>query len=158
MSKKSMAPLVICVVALSLICVAGVVGIGQHLWLSKAEIVDGVVTELVESRTSKGGRVYRPTVAFRTLAGESREITNASASSPPSFEIGEHVKVAYDLGSGEGRILTFARRFGVAAVLVGIGVGMLVTLGIFKVGEKMVPGLYMKGSATVLPDPPVERE
>ena len=157
MSRRSMTPFVIFVAAVSLVCIAVVMALGQHLWLRKAEITDGVVTELVASRTSKGGTVHRPTVAYRTFAGESREITNATASSPPSFEVGEAVKVAYDPGSDDARILTFARRFGVSAALAGIAIGLMVTLGIFQAGEKMVPGIYLEKADKNPLEVPVEK-
>ena len=90
-------------------------------FLSTAIATDGVVVELVRSRSSDS-TIYRPVVEFQTPNGELVEFTSSSGSNPPSYSQGEAVKVLYQEGSPEqAKINGFFDLWGVPIIIGGIG-------------------------------------
>ena len=65
-------------------------------FIEKATSTEGVVTELIRSRSSDSeSYYYKPVFTFTTLSGESIEIISSTGSNPPSYSEGEIVKVLY---------------------------------------------------------------
>jgi hypothetical protein len=65
-------------------------------FLSSATITEGEIIELRGSRSSEGGTTYRPVVRFKDNTGKDHQFASNFSSSPPHFEPGEWVQVAYD--------------------------------------------------------------
>jgi hypothetical protein len=57
--------------------------------------VPGIVVDLVPTRGSKGGTLYKPVFEFADLDDRMHRVTGSLASSPPSFERNEAVTVLY---------------------------------------------------------------
>lgn len=115
----------------------------EHTWLKSATVTDGTVVQLIAASGSKGGVSYKPRVTFRDHQGVEHEFTRSWSSRPAGYFVGERVQVAYDPQTCEGRILAFGQRFGFAAFLLGIGLGLAVLGGVFIVGRHLVPRIYM---------------
>ena len=54
----------------------------------------GVVVDLQENYDSDGS-TYTPVVQFQTSSGQSIEFVSSYSSSPPAYDVGEHVTVVY---------------------------------------------------------------
>jgi hypothetical protein len=129
-------------IGLLVLGVAAVLAVREHLWLRQAGIGQGVVIELIPSRSSKGSTTYAPKVRFQTAHGLSQEFTRGYFSSPPEFKVGETVQVAYDPQSYEGRILTFGQRFGIAVIVGTVGLAIVCLASTFLIGRSLMPKLY----------------
>lgn len=90
----------------------------EHVWLRQAHIAHGTVAELVPTRSGHR-RSYIPRVHFRAADGTEHEFRRSYGSRPAGFVVGERVLVAYNPQTYEGRILSFAQRFGFACFLLG---------------------------------------
>jgi hypothetical protein len=55
----------------------------------------GTVVELHESPAGKGSGTYHPVVRFMTANGASAQFEDGSGSNPPSYRVGEQVRVRY---------------------------------------------------------------
>ena len=88
--------------------------IQTYSWVSKAEVVEGRVIELVE----KGADTYAPKVAYQ-ISGVQRQFVEKWSSDPPRFKVGDrvavfvsqdftHEAIASMLGLYGGAILTMA--------------------------------------------------
>ena len=115
--------------ALGLLLVGAVlVGIGTWLFLGKlsfldrSTVTDGVVVDL-ESHSSKNGRTYRPVVTYQSSGGEKQTFVSQIGSSPAAYEVGESVKVRYEMGEPSSAVIdNFWEMWGIISVLVGLGV------------------------------------
>jgi hypothetical protein len=122
--------------------VATILALRTHLWLSTAQFTEGEVVEMIATR-SKKSMTYKPRVRYTTMDGERHEFVRGYSTSPPDFTVGEKVVVGYHAQSGEGRIVAFGQRFGVAWILAWIGLS-LATLSIgFTLGRQIVPQIYL---------------
>jgi hypothetical protein len=115
----------------------------EHTWLKAATVTEGTVVQLISGSGSDGGVSYKPRVTFRDHQGVEHEFTRSWSSQPAGFFVGERVRVAYDPVTCEGRILAFGQRFGLAAFLLGIGLGFSTLGGVFVVGRHLVPRIYL---------------
>jgi hypothetical protein len=118
-------------------------GVREHLWLRHAQTASGTVVEMIKSR---GGRrtSYTPRVQYAANDGSQHEFVRSYGSSPPDFSVGQKVTVAYDPESYESRILTFGQRFGLAATLVIVGLGLILLATTRIVGNQFVPRIYLR--------------
>lgn len=113
-----------------------------HLWLSKAQFTNGEIVEMIAVRGTKS-TTYKPRVRYTTMDGQEREFVRSYSSSPPEFKTGEKVTVGHNPETGEGRIVTFGQRFGLAWILAWIGLS-LTTLSIgFTIGRQIIPRIYL---------------
>lgn len=67
----------------------------KQAFLKKAEVTQGIVVELIRSRSKKSA-TYRPVVEFTTKSGKKIEFVSSMGSNPPSYNEGENVEVIYD--------------------------------------------------------------
>ena len=94
---------------------------------------EGVVVEMVESRGSKGDRMFKPVVKWTDAKGGTHRLTGSVASSPPSYSTGERVTVRYQTANPENaRIDSFTENWLISLILglmgavftaVGVAVG-----------------------------------
>lgn len=117
----------------------------EHTWISKGQVTEGTVIELVPSHGNKG-TTYAPKVRFASLDGSVHEFKRSYYTNPPGFRVGEKVTVAYDTRSYEGRILTFGQRFGFPAVIASVGLALAVMGWAFIFGRTVVPRCYLQQS------------
>jgi hypothetical protein len=106
-------------------------------FISRAVEADGRVTDLERSRSSSssGGSstTYRPVVEFTTATGKHIEFVSSVGSSPPSYRVGEAVKVLYHPADPQrARIKSFFQLwfgflivFALGLVFATIGLGMI---------------------------------
>ncbi len=146
-------PVITALAGVGFLALAAVLAFREHLWLKSAHITEGTVVELITSRSSKGKTSYTPRVSYTTPDGSQREFTRGYSSSPPDFVQGERVAVAYEPLTLDARILTFGQRFGFAVILGAVGLALAGAGGGFLAGRKIVPAVYLKGSAAEGPSP-----
>ncbi len=92
---------------------------GTSEFLSDAIKVDGVVVDLVRSRSSDS-TTYAPKIRFKTETGTMIEFTSSSGSNPPSYSRGEQVKIFYSSKNPDkAKVDSFFSLWG-GAVIVGI--------------------------------------
>jgi hypothetical protein len=131
-------------IGVGFILVAALLALRTHLWLAKAQFTEGEVVQMIATR-SKKSMVYKPRVRYTTMDGQQREFVRGYSSSPPDFTVGEKVIVGHNPQTGEGRIVAFGQRFGLAWVLAWFGIS-LATLSIgFAIGRQIVPRIYLHG-------------
>ena len=65
-------------------------------FLETAVDTTGTIIDLIASRSSEGGTVYRAVVAFKTSEGRDVQWTESMASNPPAGQPGDEVPVKYD--------------------------------------------------------------
>jgi hypothetical protein len=85
-------------VGLILLTVCGTIYYYEQQFLNKAITSTGVVTQLGESRSSKGSSTYYPIVEFTDQTGKKTIFSSSYSSSPPAYEVGETVEVLYEPG------------------------------------------------------------
>jgi hypothetical protein len=83
-------------VGLTLLTVCGFIYYYEQQFLSKAVIASGIVTQLGESRSSKGSSTYYPIVEFTDQTGKKTIFSSSFSSNPPAYEVGETVEVYYE--------------------------------------------------------------
>ena len=65
-------------------------------FIEGATTTEGVVTELIRSRSSDSNSdYYKPVFEFMTSKGETVEIISSTGSNPPSYSEGEKIKILY---------------------------------------------------------------
>jgi hypothetical protein len=136
--------MVVLIIGCCLLSLATIVAICEHSWIKRGNIAEGIVVELIPSRGSKGGTVYKPRVQYKTVDGRELTFTRSYSSSPPGFRVGERVAVAYHPGNEKARILTFGQRFGFSLILGVIGSALTFSVLAYRLGDKLVPDIYQK--------------
>ncbi|QHT67515.1 DUF3592 domain-containing protein [Rhodocytophaga rosea] len=85
-------------VGLVLLTVCVISYYNEQQFLNKAISSSGIVTQLGESRSSKGSSTYYPIVEFTDQTGKKTIFSSSYSSSPPAYEVGETVEVLYEPG------------------------------------------------------------
>jgi len=127
-------PVFFCIIGIGLL--AGslfIFGNTQEL-IKKSNSTTGVVIELIQERSIRGGSKYHPLISFETQKGESIQFTLPYGSSPPEYRVGENVTVLYDPNNPyNARIYTFFGlwqdvifSFGIGALFFGIGLANII--------------------------------
>jgi hypothetical protein len=116
----------------------------EHAWLQSAQIAEGTVIELVPTRGSKGVSCA-PKVEFTAQDGTKHQFKRGYNSNPPGFQVGEPVTVAYEDETYNARILTFGQRYGLAVILISIGLAVVIMAEAFLIGRNYVPRIYLEG-------------
>jgi hypothetical protein len=137
------------VIGIGMLAIAGFLAAKEHRWLRAAQVTEGHVVELAESRGSKGGRTYTPRVQFVGRDGVTRSFLRGYASNPAGFAVGDKVAVAYD-ADFSGRILSFGSRFGFPLVVGAVGLMILTISAGLIVGRQYVPRVYLERDSMVL--------
>lgn len=95
MSAELIIGVVFSLVGLLLAAIAAFVLVRTRTFLGKAQEVKGTVVRLVYSSSSKGGG-YSPVFRFKTIGGQSIEVSDNLRSNPPLFQEGQVVDILYD--------------------------------------------------------------
>ncbi|MCK4742642.1 MAG: DUF3592 domain-containing protein [Sulfuriflexus sp.] len=106
-------------------------------FLESAITTEGVVTELVRSRSSSDSSyTYAPVVKFKTSQDTTIEFTSTTSSNPPSYSRGEQIEVLYDpIQPHSAKINSFFSLWGGSVIVGGIGaVFFLIGFGIIFLG------------------------
>lgn len=128
-----------------LICGLGALATGcgfaiyRSVWLFRSIPERGTVTRVSEVVDQQNNTVnYAPTFTFKALDGHVFSVTSGVASNPPSFEIGEEVRIRYIGGNPRSaEIDSFWQLWFVEVVLGG--------LGVFFTGAGYLLGRYERG-------------
>ncbi|WP_026971372.1 DUF3592 domain-containing protein [Aliagarivorans marinus] len=101
-------------------------------FVSSAVTTEGVVTQLIRSRSSDSTSYY-PVVRFKIKSGREIEFSSSTGSNPPSYSEGERVEVLYlESAPQEAEINAFFPLWGGVAVLGGLGaIFSIIGLSIF---------------------------
>src|SRR5687768_6517911 len=89
---------ILALIGLILLTVCGFIYYNEQQFLNKAISAPGIVTQMGESRSSKGSPTYYPIVEFTDQAGQKTIFSSSYSSSPPAYEVGETVEVLYEPG------------------------------------------------------------
>ena len=65
-------------------------------FLAKAKVAKGKVINLVAFSSTNNSMTYSPVFQFKDQSGKIHTIQSASSSNPPSYEIGEEVKIFFN--------------------------------------------------------------
>jgi hypothetical protein len=89
----------------------------SRTFMATAVKADGVVVELLRS-----GKGYKPAVEFTDDAGMKHRLVGKVSSSPPAYDVGETVKVAYARGKpGDGKVVGFLELYFLPIMMGGLG-------------------------------------
>jgi ribosomal protein L7/L12 len=118
-------------VALVLIGVAWFLNVRHDRFASEARHVTGKVVSMVRD----GGKGSKPVVVYQTPDGP-RRLTGVVSSNPPSYQVGQEVRLLVDRGSGEARFEEGLERWFFILLAGGIGaVFLLISLVTRVVGR-----------------------
>lgn len=90
-------------------------------FVKEADRLDGVVVDNLVSRDSDGDATYRAVVEYRKAAGGAGRFNADMASNPPSFEVGERVKVLVSKDGSRQSIDSFGQIWFLPIFLGGFG-------------------------------------
>ena len=107
----------------------------SRTFMATAAKADGVVVELVRS-----GKGYKPAVEFTDDAGTRRRLVGKVSSSPPAYDVGEKVKVAYMRGRpGEAKVVGFLELYFLPLMFGGLGAVFSVLGTLFMIFMRAEP-------------------
>jgi hypothetical protein len=119
------------------------VGYWQAGLLRDKIIVVGRVTALPAGRGSKGGTVYGVLAEFKTTKDQVHHYRSSWSSSNPGYAVGDPIRLYYAAESPEKcGICSFGARFGVAYILVLLGLGLLVGKYGLVLGQHLMDQFY----------------
>ena len=137
MSDELIIGIVFSLVGLLLAAIGVFIWIRTRVFLNTAQEVKGTVIHMVYRRSSKGGGGYSPVYQFRTIEGQTIEVSDNLSSNPPMFHEGQIIDVLYDPKNPQNaRIKKWMSLYFVPALLGGMGLifgGIGVVLLIFQV-------------------------
>jgi hypothetical protein len=118
------------VVALILLAVALISGIGAGRAMSREVSAPGRVTSLHMLIDSEGSQVYYPVVAFTLPDHSINTVEMNEGSSPPSYSVGQDVTVLYDPANpNQARIKSIGGALGMWALAIITGLMGVIFLG-----------------------------
>jgi len=118
----------LCIVGALLLSSAVYTAVTTQIFLTEAELTDGVVIDLVASRSSDSV-TYSPVVQFETYSGQVVDLHSSTGSNPPSYEVGEIVLVYYRPDTpSDARVDSFFSLWG-ATLILGVLGALLAFLG-----------------------------
>jgi len=117
-------------IAASLFAVALLVAAHTVYFMRSAVHAQGEVIELLHVESDDDGDgTWKPRVRFRTAAGETIDFESSTSSNPPSYEVGEAVRVLHAPGDPRNaRIDSFFSLWGMSIVFGAIGMAFLVVV------------------------------
>ncbi len=129
-------------IGIALLAFAGWLVRQEHLWLKSARVIPGTVVELLRVSGPKGRSSYRPRIRYTTADGSVHDLIRTA--DPIPLAVGEPLAVAFHESSPQDlRVLTFRLRYGYAACVAVLGIGLILLGGIFLVGRAYVPSIYL---------------
>jgi hypothetical protein len=111
-----------------LIVLGGIIATWQYRGLVGKEVAQGRVTELEPGRSSgkRHGTVYRTIGEFSDSSGQLHVYRASFSSNPPDHQIGDSIRISFDRNHpADCRLLSFGYRFGIAWVLMVVGISLL---------------------------------
>ena len=129
------------VIAIPLFVVSLSMAAYQHWSIKSGKITDGTVVENV-ARSSSGSGKFSPKIGFKTRQGAEVHFMTSFSSNPPSYNVGDRVKVVYQGAGEDARILSFGLRFGLSWALMGGAIALLILSIGFRYGDRMINSLY----------------
>lgn len=108
-------------VGLGLVIGAAFSASGVRAFIKEADRSEGVVVGNIASRDSDGDVTYRAVVEYRTPEGASGRFNAKVASNPPSFDLGERVKVLVSRDGTRRSIDSFGQNWFLTIFLGGFG-------------------------------------
>jgi hypothetical protein len=125
--------------------IAAGVGVHTHGWVKTATVSEGTVIELVpKERKGKNrhkGPRYAPKVAYEQ-DGVPREFVSSSASSPPSYQVGDKVRIVAKPDEGREAIASLGYLYGFPIFGTTIGLAVSISLLLVANGEKVLRWLH----------------
>lgn len=117
------------VVALGLGAIAAYLFLDARRFAASAERAEGVVTNLVWRPSGRSMAAY-PVIRFQAASG-AVDFTSSSGSYPPSYAVGDKVKVLYSPGNPRAaRVESFAGLYFGAAIVGGMAVAFGAVTGV----------------------------
>ena len=107
-------------------------------FLSDSDKAEGVVVNLVSSRSSNGNTMYSPEVSFTDASNKNITFTSSISSSAPGYTVGEKVAVLYDKNNSQSaKINTFFQLWFGVMIMSILGavfflIGLLTVLSIIR--------------------------
>jgi hypothetical protein len=120
----------------------------QH-FVQSAVRVQGTVTKMIERSGHNSDTVYCPVYTFEDLKGKQHEIYSSGGSYPPSYKVGDKVKVLYQIDDPDNaEIDSFLDKWLFTTILAGFGfielvfgVGLFLVTAIIRKIERRSPTL-----------------
>jgi len=128
----------------------------QQAFLATAHKAEGIVKELIFSRSGKKGGVYYPLVEFSTPDGQVHSFRSDTGTNPASYDEGERVEVRYDPKQpSQAKLTGFWSLWGLSAIFGGLGsIFTLIGLGVLWSGirtKQRIQQLKVTGTPIELP-------
>lgn len=122
------------------------IGLGLSFWqfnvISGKEVAAGRVTAL-EAHSSGKGTVYTLVAQFHDTTGQERIYRAAFSSSSPGYEVGDSIRIWFERDNPKRcGVLSFGYRFGVAWILICIGLAIAFTHWGWKAGNRWLEAHY----------------
>ena len=121
-----------------LLALSAALSVSAHQFIRNRVIAAGRVSDLVASRGSKGGTVYKVVAEFTDRTGGSHVYRGSISSSSPGYKIGDPIRICYKADEPtDCGVYSFGYRFGTAWAVFAIAVA----LGLFALGDRYGQGL-----------------
>lgn len=115
------------------------IGYWQYTSIIDKEVSQGRVVELEPHRGSKGGTNYTIIAEFVDTAGVTQTYRSGFSSSSPGFKVGDPIRIYFDRNNPtKCGILSFGYRFGVAWILVVLGLALFLVAAGWSYGSAWV--------------------
>ncbi|SFO30927.1 Protein of unknown function [Variovorax sp. PDC80] len=110
-------------------------------FIRSAVHAQGEVIDLLHVESDDDGDgTWKPRVRFRTAAGETIDFESSTSSNPPSYEVGEAVRVLHAPGNPRNaRIDSFFSLWGMPIVFGAIGTAFLVVVLVLAIAAAATP-------------------
>ena len=92
---------------------------------------EGRVVQMV-SRTNKGSTQFYPIVEFRTAEGQTIRFQGRTGTNPPSYRVGDTVKVRYDPQTPQSAVIDSWELWLPSGIFIGVG-GFFALIGILTI-------------------------
>lgn len=133
------------IVAACFLAVALAVAAYSHLFIQQRVIASGRVTNVIASRGSKGGKIFKIEATFPDATGTEHTYTSSFSSSHPGYQLGDPIRICYRADNPDDcGVYSFGYRFGVAWVFACIGLALLLMSLGNRHGQKVMDAIYVK--------------
>ena len=124
---------VLSLISAVLFALSAALSVSAHQFIRSRVITAGRVTDLIASRGSKGGTVYKIVAAFTDQTGGAHVYRGTMASSSPGYKTGDPIRICYKADEpSDCGVYSFGYRFGTAWAVFAVAVA----LGLFALGER----------------------
>ena len=133
--RRRASSMVVIVIGAALVAGALALGASSARTLSRSVITIGQVTDLIASRSGKGGTVYKIQAAFTDQQQQPRSYRSSFSSSSPGYSVGDPIRIYYAAGDPQRcGVASFGYSFGAATILLATGLALLLVGGAYRVG------------------------